>query len=105
MRHRDGKAAPAAILGADLLGILLPATSYACAVCGGSEDNGYFWGVLFLMSMPFAIGSFVGGWLLYHYRRPSAHPGPSTATPTIEAHSSPATTLSPASERHEAHPL
>jgi hypothetical protein len=104
MRHRDGKATQGAMLWAGLLGIMLPAASYACAVCGGTEDNGYFWGVLFLMSMPFAIGSFVGGWLLYHYRRPSAHPGPSTAPPTIEGHTSPPAMLSPASEKHKAHP-
>ena len=55
--------------GLGLISTILPTAAYACAVCGGAEDNGYFWGVLFLMSMPFAIGSFVGGWLLYSYRR------------------------------------
>jgi hypothetical protein len=33
------------------------------------EDVGYFWGVLFLMLMPFVVGGLLGGWLLYHYRR------------------------------------
>jgi hypothetical protein len=50
---------------------ILPTPAHACAVCAGSspEDQGYFWGVLFLMSMPFTVGSLIGGWLLYTYRR------------------------------------
>jgi hypothetical protein len=47
---------------------LYPTLADACAVCAGSEDHGYFWGVLFLMAMPFVIGSSIGGWLLYSYR-------------------------------------
>ena len=47
---------------------LFPTLADACAVCAGSEDHGYFWGVLFLMAMPFVIGSSIGGWLLYSYR-------------------------------------
>ena len=73
--------------------------AHACAVCGGAEDNGYFWGVLFLMSMPFAIGSFIGGWLLYSYRRAPSDPATSTPTPAIEGRTPrPASALS-ASER------
>ena len=79
------------LLGVGLISTVLPTAAYACAVCGGAEDNGYFWGVLFLMSMPFAIGSFVGGWLLYSYRRAQA--GPATSTPTLSCR----TTHAPAS--------
>ena len=60
-----------ALLGSGLLVSALPTLAQACAVCVGSspEDAGYFWGVLFLMAMPFAVGGLVGGWLWYHYRR------------------------------------
>lgn len=53
------------------LTVALPAVAHACAVCVGSsaEDQGYFWGVLFLMAMPFLVTGAVGGWLLYHHRR------------------------------------
>ena len=67
-----------ACLGLSLISATGPTLAHACAVCGGAEDNGYFWGVLFLMSMPFAIGSFVGGWLWYSYRRARVDPGTST---------------------------
>jgi hypothetical protein len=72
------------LLGVGLLSTVLPTAASACAVCGGAEDNGYFWGVLFLMSMPFALGSLVGGWLLYSYRRAQAGPATSTPTPAVE---------------------
>lgn len=67
------------------VGLLIPALptlAQACAVCVGSspEDAGYFWGVLFLMGMPFAVGGLIGGWLWYHYRRGPA--GPISAAPT-----------------------
>ena len=54
----------------------LPAVAQACAVCVGSsaEDQGYFWGVLFLMAMPFLVTGSVGGWLLYHHRRSRGAP-------------------------------
>jgi hypothetical protein len=103
MRHLEGTAARGAWLGAGLLGSILPTAGYACAVCGGAEDNGYFWGVLFLMSMPFAVGSFVGGWLLYSYRRASADPGPPAPAPTIEGNTPPPAELPSASESPEAH--
>jgi hypothetical protein len=61
------------LLGMALLITLLATPADACAVCAGSEDQGYFWGVLFLMATPFLIGSSIGGWLLYSYRR--AQPG------------------------------
>ena len=56
-------------LGISVITAIVPPFAHACAVCGGAEENGYFWGVLFLMSMPFAIGSLVGGWLWCSYRR------------------------------------
>jgi hypothetical protein len=84
MRQLWCTAVHGALLGVGLISTSLPTTTYACAVCGGAEDNGYFWGVLFLMSMPFAIGSFVGGWLLYSYRRAPSDPTTSTPTPAAE---------------------
>jgi hypothetical protein len=55
-----------------LIIIASPTWAHACSVCVGSAaaDYGYFWGVLFLMSMPFVLGGGIGGWLWYHYRRP-----------------------------------
>lgn len=51
--------------------VALPAVAQACAVCVGSsaDDHGYFWGVLFLMAMPFLLGGSIGGWILYHHQR------------------------------------
>ena len=71
------------LLGMGLISTVLPTAAHACAVCGGAEDNGYFWGMLFLMSMPFTVVSLVGGWLLYTYRRAQA--GPATSTPPLAA--------------------
>ena len=84
MRQLWRTAIRGALLGMGLIGTVLPMPAHACAVCGGSEENGYFWGVLFLMSMPFAIGSFVGGWLLYNYRRAKAGLTTSAPTPPVE---------------------
>jgi hypothetical protein len=81
MRQLWRTAIRGALLGMGLISTVLLMPAHACAVCGGSEENGYFWGVLFLMSMPFAIGSFVGGWLLYNYRRAKA--GLTTSAPTL----------------------
>jgi hypothetical protein len=49
----------------------IPASAMACAVCVGSSpaDRGYFWGILFLMAMPFTVGGAIGGWLVYTYWR------------------------------------
>ena len=99
MRHLWGTAVHGALLGVGLMSLILPTASYACAVCGGAEDNGYFWGVLFLMSMPFAIGSFVGGWLLYSYRRASSAPAPSTPPPAIDGRTPRRASVPSASER------
>jgi hypothetical protein len=84
MRQRWCTAVYRTLFGVGLMSAILPTATYACAVCGGAEDNGYFWGVLFLMSMPFAIGTFIGGWLLYNYHRAPSDPSTSTPTPTIE---------------------
>ena len=83
MRQMWSTAILGAALGLALIITVLPTPAHACAVCVGSsaEDQGYFWGVLFLMAMPFAIGSLIGGWLLYHYRR--ARPGHATSAPTL----------------------
>lgn len=89
------------LLGVGLVSTVLPTAAYACAVCGGAEDNGYFWGVLFLMSMPFAIGSFVGGWLLYSYRRAQAGPATSMPPLTAERRTPRPASASSASERHD----
>jgi hypothetical protein len=61
----------AILLASTLIALALPTTGLACPVCVGSspEDYGYFWGVLFLMSMPFTVGGLIGGWLVYAYRR------------------------------------
>jgi hypothetical protein len=85
-------------LGGGLISLISPTLSYACAVCGGAEDNGYFWGVLFLMSMPFAIGSFVGGWLWYSYRRSPPAATPSTPRTTLASCPSPLGAESSATE-------
>jgi hypothetical protein len=56
---------------------LAPVAAQACPVCwtpGGSPEQdalarGFYWGVLFLMAMPFAVAGTIGGWLWYTYRR------------------------------------
>jgi hypothetical protein len=64
-------AALTVLWGSQLSALALPTTGLACAVCVGSsvEDYGYYWGVLFLMAMPFTVGGVIGGWLIYAYRR------------------------------------
>jgi hypothetical protein len=54
------------------MALLVPALSQACAVCGtgpGVEGDptvrGFYWGLLFLMAMPFAIAGSIGAWLAY----------------------------------------
>jgi hypothetical protein len=56
--------------------LLLPVAAQACAVCGDGPGiagdptaRGFYWGILFLMVMPFAVAGSVGGWLLYRYWR------------------------------------
>ncbi len=57
--------------------LLIPVVAGACAVCwiGPSSPEhdalarGFYWGILFLMAMPFAVAGSIGGWLFYVYRR------------------------------------
>jgi len=69
MRSASRHVSAALTLGIGLITIAIPTLPIACAVCMGSSpaDRGYFWGVLFLMSMPFTVGGLVGGWLIYAY--------------------------------------
>lgn len=55
---------------------LVPAVARACAVCGmgpGVDGDptarGFYWGILFLMALPFAVAGSIGGWLVYRYWR------------------------------------
>ena len=59
------------------IALLIPALAEACAVCwigGSSPDHdatalGFYWGLLFLMVMPFAVVGSIAGWLFYTHRR------------------------------------
>jgi hypothetical protein len=86
MRQIHCSAILAALLEMGLILSAFPMLAHACAVCGGAEDNGYFWGVLFLMSMPFTVGGLIGGWLLYRYRRAHHVPFTLVSTPTVAQH-------------------
>ena len=64
-----------------LIGVafLVPAAAEACAVCGAGPGvpgdptaRGFYWGILFLMAMPFAVTGSIGAWLVYRYWRASA---------------------------------
>jgi hypothetical protein len=101
MRQLWCTAVHGALLGVGLISTVLPTPAYACAVCGGAEDNGYFWGMLFLMSMPFTVVSLVGGWLLYSYHRVQSGPATSTPPLTAERRTPRPTSASSASERHD----
>src|SRR5262245_47825994 len=103
MRQLRRTALYGAFVGVGLICSFLPTLSHACAVCG-AEDNGYFWGVLFLMSMPFAIGSFVGGWLLYSYRRAPSDPAGSTSALAAAGCTPLPGSAPPASGRYEGGP-
>ena len=53
-----------------------PGVAAACAVCGTGPGipgdptaRGFYWGILFLMALPFAIAASIGGWLFYRYWR------------------------------------
>jgi len=61
------------------LALLVPAAAEACAVCGTGPDvagdptaRGFYWGILFLMAMPFAIAGSIGAWLVYRSWRADA---------------------------------
>jgi hypothetical protein len=56
--------------------LLVPAVARACAVCGMGPGvagdptaRGFYWGILFLMAMPFAVAGSIGAWLVYRYWR------------------------------------
>ena len=62
------------------VGILVPAIVEACAVCGTGPGiagdptaRGFYWGILFLMAMPFAVAGSIGAWLVYRYWRANAN--------------------------------
>lgn len=67
-------------MGAVVAVCLLVGQAQACAVCGhgpGSPDpmgRGYYWGILFMMAMPFSIVGAVGGWLAYLHWRVRSRP-------------------------------
>ena len=68
MRTRVNRAAAAALMAV----WLLPALSHACSVCWGADDalaHGLNVSVVFLMSMPFAIGGSIVGVLLVAQRQ------------------------------------
>jgi hypothetical protein len=99
MRQPWRTAVLGALLGMGLITTVFPTPAHACAVCAGSGDNGYFWGVLFLMSMPFVVGSSIGGWLLYSYRRAQPGLAPSAPSPAVERPMPRPASTSSASER------
>ncbi len=61
------------------LALLFPAAAEGCAVCGTGPGvagdptaRGFYWGILFLMAMPFTVAGSIGAWLVYRYWRASA---------------------------------
>lgn len=67
-----------AALAVPLMGLtwLVPAVAWACGVCGAGPDvagdptaRGFYWGVLFLMALPFTVFGSVAGWLFFRYWR------------------------------------
>jgi hypothetical protein len=55
-----------------VLMVLLPATSWGCAVCWGGDDalaHSISVSILFLMSMPFLIGGSIFGIIFVAYKR------------------------------------
>ncbi len=65
-------------MGPAALAWLVPALAQACAVCGSGPEvagdptaRGFYWGLLFLMALPFAVFGAVAGGLLYRYWRAS----------------------------------
>jgi hypothetical protein len=101
MQASPSNAIAAAPLAVGLLIPALPTLAQACAVCVGSspEDSGYFWGVLFLMAMPFAVGGLIGGWLWYHYRWGPAGLVSGTPTAVVEGPSSRSAVTAPTPTR------
>lgn len=53
--------------------------AHACAMCQtvlprGDDPlaRGLFWSVLILLTAPFVVTGAIGGWVYYHYRKPSS---------------------------------
>ena len=68
-RRRVKQAAAAAVMAA---GLLMPAIALACSVCWGADDalaHGLNVSVLFMMTMPFAIGGSIVGVLIVAQRQ------------------------------------
>jgi hypothetical protein len=69
------------VLGLGFIGaaLLAPAAAEACAVCGTGPGvagdptaRGFYWGILFLMAMPFAVVGSIATWLVYRHWRARA---------------------------------
>jgi hypothetical protein len=63
-------------VGLAALAWLVPAVAQACAVCGTGPGvpgdptaRGFYWGILFLMALPFTVFGAVAGWLCYRHWR------------------------------------
>ncbi len=70
---------PAFAFGLIGVALLVPAAAQACAVCGTGPGlpgdptaRGFYWGILFLMAMPFAVAGSIGAWMAYRYWGASA---------------------------------
>ncbi len=48
-------------------------TAFACPLCFGDIDpdqaRGFFWGILFLMTLPFSMILYIAGHVIYHARK------------------------------------
>jgi hypothetical protein len=55
--------------------MLAHGVAHACAVCGHATTpgdplgRGFYWGMLFLLAMPFSVVGTMGGWVAYRYWR------------------------------------
>jgi hypothetical protein len=71
-----------ALLGVLAVG-LAAGPAQACAVCGHATTpgdplgRGFYWGMLFLLAMPFTVVGGFGGWVAYMYWR-ARHPRPTS---------------------------
>jgi hypothetical protein len=68
-------------MGSAVQWLLVPAVARACAVCGTGPGivgdptaRGFYWGILFLMALPFVVAGSIGGWLVYRIWRARADP-------------------------------
>jgi hypothetical protein len=53
---------------------LLPAAAQACTVCFGEDPSsglarGFYWGVVFLLTLPFTLFGVLAGLVVYHSRK------------------------------------